>query len=60
MKALQQHKVDWAQIDRFLQSAEKKLASAQKILAFDGNLVRGGVLYFSRGELACTAACLMV
>jgi uncharacterized protein (UPF0332 family) len=35
MKALKQHRVDWAQIDRFLQSAEKKLASAQKILAFD-------------------------
>ena len=28
-------KVDWAQIERFLQSAEKKLASAHKILAFD-------------------------
>ena len=27
--------MDWAQIDRFLQSAEKKLASAHKILAFD-------------------------
>jgi uncharacterized protein (UPF0332 family) len=28
-------KIDWAQIERFLQSAEKKLASAHKILAFD-------------------------
>lgn len=28
-------KVDWAQIERFLQSAEKKLTSAHKILAFD-------------------------
>jgi uncharacterized protein (UPF0332 family) len=27
--------VDWAQIDRFLASADKKLASARKILAFD-------------------------
>jgi uncharacterized protein (UPF0332 family) len=27
--------VDWAQIDRFLVSADKKLASARKILAFD-------------------------
>jgi uncharacterized protein (UPF0332 family) len=35
MKKLKLHQVDWAQIDRFLQSAEKKLASARKILAFD-------------------------
>jgi uncharacterized protein (UPF0332 family) len=35
MKKLRQHRVDWAQIERFLQSAEKKLASAHKILAFD-------------------------
>ncbi len=35
MKKLKSHKVDWAQIDRFLASAEKKIASAQKILAFD-------------------------
>jgi len=27
--------VDWAQIERFLQSADKKLASARKILLFD-------------------------
>jgi uncharacterized protein (UPF0332 family) len=27
--------VDWAQIDRFLASADKKLSSARKILAFD-------------------------
>lgn len=35
MKKLKPHTVDWAQIDRFLASAEKKLASAHKILAFD-------------------------
>lgn len=35
MKKLQPHSVDWAQIERFLTSAEKKLVSAQKILAFD-------------------------
>jgi hypothetical protein len=35
MKKLRPHKVDWAQIDRFLVSTEKKLASARKILAFD-------------------------
>ncbi len=35
MKKLKTHKVDWPQIERFLQSAEKKLASAHKILAFD-------------------------
>ena len=35
MKRLKPQKVDWAQIERFLQSAEKKLASAHKILAFD-------------------------
>ena len=35
MKKLKPHKVDWAQIGRFLASADKKLASAQKILAFD-------------------------
>lgn len=35
MKNLKPQKVDWAQIERFLQSAEKKLASAHKILAFD-------------------------
>jgi len=27
--------VDWAQIERFMASADKKLASAHKILAFD-------------------------
>jgi hypothetical protein len=32
---LKPHATDWAQIDRFLASAEKKLASAHKILAFD-------------------------
>src|SRR5271168_2071957 len=35
MKKLTPHKVDWAQIERFLASADKKLASARKILAFD-------------------------
>jgi uncharacterized protein (UPF0332 family) len=35
VKKLKPQKVDWAQIDRFLQSGEKKLASAHKILAFD-------------------------
>lgn len=35
MKKLKPHKVDWAQIERFLESAEKKLVSAHKILAFD-------------------------
>jgi uncharacterized protein (UPF0332 family) len=35
MKKLKPHTVDWAQIERFLTSAEKKLASAHKILAFD-------------------------
>jgi hypothetical protein len=35
MKKLKPHAVDWAQIDRFLASADKKLASAHKILAFD-------------------------
>ncbi|OLB84685.1 MAG: hypothetical protein AUI12_13140 [Acidobacteria bacterium 13_2_20CM_2_57_6] len=35
MKKLKPHKVDWAQIERFLASADKKLASAHKILAFD-------------------------
>ncbi len=35
MKKLKPHVVDWAQIDRFLASADKKLASARKIAAFD-------------------------
>jgi uncharacterized protein (UPF0332 family) len=35
MKKIKQHTVDWAQIDRFVASAEKKLTSAHKILAFD-------------------------
>jgi hypothetical protein len=35
MKKLKAHAVDWAQIDRFLASADKKLASACTILAFD-------------------------
>ena len=35
MKKLKPHKTDWAQVERFLQSAEKKLVSAHKILAFD-------------------------
>lgn len=35
MKQFRPQKVDWAQIDRFLASADKKLISARKILAFD-------------------------
>jgi hypothetical protein len=35
MKKLNPQRIDWAQIDRFLASASKKLASAEKILAFD-------------------------
>src|SRR5579863_2833525 len=35
MKKLKPQRIDWPQIDRFLASAAKKLASAQKILAFD-------------------------
>ena len=35
MKKLKPHTVDWAQIERFLASADKKLASGHKILAFD-------------------------
>jgi hypothetical protein len=35
MKKLKPHTVDWAQIERFLTSADKKLASPHRILAFD-------------------------
>jgi hypothetical protein len=35
VKKLKLQKIDWAQIERFLQSAEKKLVTAHKILAFD-------------------------
>jgi len=35
MKKFKPHNVDWAQIGRFLSGADKKLASAHKILAFD-------------------------
>ena len=35
MKKPKPHAVDWAQVGRFLCSADKKLASARKILAFD-------------------------
>jgi hypothetical protein len=35
MKKLKSHTVDWAQIERFLASADKKLALADKILAID-------------------------
>ena len=35
MKKLKPHPIDWAQIERFVASAEKKLASARKILSFD-------------------------
>ena len=35
MRKLKPHRVDWGQIERFLASADKKLISARKILAFD-------------------------
>jgi hypothetical protein len=35
MRKLKPHAVDWAQIDRFLANADKKLATARKIQAFD-------------------------
>lgn len=35
MSAVKPHPIDWAQIQRFLESADKKLASARRILAFD-------------------------
>src|ERR1700720_2099700 len=35
MKKVKPHAVDWAQIERFLTSADKKLASAHKSPAFD-------------------------
>ena len=35
MKNLKPQITDWAQIERFLASADRKLASAYKILAFD-------------------------
>ncbi len=35
MKKLKPHAVDWMQIERYLASADKKLSSAHKILAFD-------------------------
>jgi hypothetical protein len=35
LKKLKPHIVDWLQIERFLASADKKLTSARKILAFD-------------------------
>jgi uncharacterized protein (UPF0332 family) len=35
MRKLTPQRVDWSQIERFLESAQKKLASAHKILAFD-------------------------
>jgi uncharacterized protein (UPF0332 family) len=35
MKKLKPHTADWAQIERFLASADKKLVSAHKILVFD-------------------------
>ncbi len=35
MKNIKPHAVHWPQIERFLESAEKKLASAHKIIAFD-------------------------
>ena len=41
MKKVKPHTVDWAQIERFLTSANKKLASAHKILAFDEEASHG-------------------
>jgi uncharacterized protein (UPF0332 family) len=35
MRKFKPHAVDWPQIDRFLTSADRKLASAHKILLFD-------------------------
>ncbi len=35
MKKLKPHTVDWGQIEHFLTSADEKLASAHRILAFD-------------------------
>jgi uncharacterized protein (UPF0332 family) len=35
MKKLKPQTVDWAQIERFLASADRKLTSAHKILSFD-------------------------
>jgi uncharacterized protein (UPF0332 family) len=35
MNKFSPHFIDWRQIERFLQSAEKKLVSARKILEFD-------------------------
>lgn len=35
MKKLEPHTDDWAQIERFLASADKKLASAHRFLTFD-------------------------
>lgn len=35
MKKIKAHTIDWTQIERFLVGAEKKLASAHKIIAFD-------------------------
>src|ERR1700678_27420 len=40
MKKLKPHTADWAQIERFVASAEKKLTSAHKILAFDEEACR--------------------
>jgi uncharacterized protein (UPF0332 family) len=35
MKKTKTHATDWSQIERFLQSADKKILSARKILEFD-------------------------
>src|ERR1700733_10322295 len=34
MEKVKSHPIDWAQLERFLAGAEKKLASAQKMLTF--------------------------
>ena len=49
MKKLKPHKVDWAQIERFLLSADKKLASAHKIQAYEAMLKASLGFMFSHG-----------
>jgi hypothetical protein len=49
VKKLKPHKVDWAQIERFLLSADKKLASAHKIQAYEAMLKASLGFMFSHG-----------
>jgi len=44
MKKLKPHTVDWAQIERFLTSADKKLVSAHRILEFDEEAAACGAM----------------